>query len=375
MLIFPVIVLEIVKRNKMAGMIGPVILCYAVGLVAGNTPRTPVDLELSQSVAEIAVPIAISLMLLSTRFMSWLKYAKRTALAFGLAVVAILVVSFAVSAFFLKTGSEIPEIWKLSGMMVGVYTGGTPNLAAIGVGLGMPNETFIILNACDLVLSAIYLLLLLTIAQKMALRFLPSFVKIETTDRDETFHYQRLQRRLSTRDIIRSLLFALTIALAILGLSVGFSLLLIQKITAPNVILMVTTLSIAASFVKRIRFLPRTYEFGEYFLLVFCLGIGSISNFGQLVQASPEMLIFVTCVFFGTISFHFLLCWIFRVDADTMLITSVAGIFGPAFIGPVASVLKNKDIVVGGLTTGLVGYAIANYLGMGMAYFFHWIFG
>jgi uncharacterized membrane protein len=48
--------------------------------------------------------------------------------------------------------------------------------------------------------------------------------------------------------------------------------------------------------------------------------------------------------------------------------------FGPAFIGPVASVLKNKDIVVSGLTTGLVGYAVANYLGIGIAHLFHWMF-
>ena len=121
--------------------------------------------------------------------------------------------------------------------------------------------------------------------------------------------------------------------------------------------------------------LMRTYEFGEYFLLIFCMGIGSISDFGEMVQAGPQVFLYVTCVFVGTLTLHFLLSWFFRMDADTTLITSVAGIFGPAFIGPVASVLKNKDIVVSGLTTGLVGYAIANYLGLGMAHFFRWVFG
>jgi uncharacterized membrane protein len=104
------------------------------------------------------------------------------------------------------------------------------------------------------------------------------------------------------------------------------------------------------------------------------MGIGSISNFQEMIQASPQVLLYVTCVFVGTLCIHFLLSWIFKVDADTTLITSVAGIFGPAFIGPVASVLKNKDIVVSGLTTGLVGYAIANYLGLGIAHFFRLLF-
>ena len=374
MILFPILVMETVKRNKIAGMVGPVILCYAVGLLIGNLPNSPVDIELSQTVSEAVVPLAISLMLLSTRFMAWLKYAKNTALSFGLAVLAVLVASFSVSFLFQHSGSEIPDIWKLSGMMVGVYTGGTPNLAAIGTGLDIPNETFIILNACDLVLSATYLLLLMTVAQKLALKFLPSFVKVESTDRDETFHYQRLQQMASNKKVGLSLVSAFFIAAGIMGISLGFSFLVAGKLTAPNVILAVTTLSIAASFNKKIRFLPRTYEFGEYFLLIFCLGIGSLSNFTELMQSSPSVLLFVTCVFVSTIALHFFLSWIFRIDADTTLITSVAGIFGPAFIGPVASVLKNKDIVVGGLTTGLVGYAIANYLGLGMAHLFKLLF-
>ncbi|MGB0367924.1 MAG: DUF819 family protein [Flavobacteriales bacterium] len=374
MLVFPILIIEIVKRNKMAGMVGPVILCYGVGLIVGNIPNSPVDTKLSQTVAEGCVPLAISLMLLSTRFMAWLKYAKQTALSFGLAVVAVLVASFSVSAYFHLQELGVDDVWKLSGMMVGVYTGGTPNLAAIGTGLGISNETFIILNACDLMLSAMYLVLLLSVAQKVALKFLPSFVPKETHDRDETFHYQRLQQMTPKRKIGLSLLSAFGISAAIVGASIGFALVVTGKLSAPAVILGVTTLSIGASFIKKVRFLPRTYEFGEYFLLVFCMGIGSISNYSEMLQASPNVLLYVTCVFVGTLALHFLLSWLFRIDADTTLITSVAGIFGPAFIGPVASVLKNKDIVVSGLTTGLVGYAIANYLGLAMAHLFRVVF-
>lgn len=374
MLAFPIIVIEIVKRNKLAGMVGPVILCYAVGLIVGNLPDSPVDTKLSQTVSEAMVPLAISLMLLSTRFMAWLKYAKQTAKSFALAVVAVLVSSFAVSAYFHLQEMGVDDVWKLSGMMVGVYTGGTPNLAAIGTALGISNEVFIVLNACDLMLSALYLVLLLSVAQKIALKFLPSFVPMKSNDRDETFHYQRLQQMTPKRKIGLSLLSAFGISVAIVGTSIGFALAVTGELSAPAVILGVTTLSIGASFIKKVRFLPRTYEFGEYFLLVFCMGIGSISNYHEMLQASPNVLLYVTCVFVGTLALHFLLSWIFKVDADTTLITSVAGIFGPAFIGPVASVLKNKDIVVSGLTTGLVGYAIANYLGLGMAQVFHVVF-
>lgn len=367
-LLFPWVVLELSKRNRMAGLVGPVILCYAVGLVLGNLPDSPVLPNLAQDVAEGAVPVAISLMLLSTKFVSWLRYAKQAAFAFSLAVLAVVIVAFGTAIAFKGANTQPVELWKLSGMLVGVYTGGTPNLAAIGTALNVSNEAFIIVNACDLVLSSIYLLLLLTVAQKLALKFLPSFVPMPDTDRESVFKYLQSVKNMSRGTLAGWLVLALGISVLIVGLSIGFSIVVSGKVTAPNVMLAVTTLSIAASFVKPIRELPKTYELGEYFLLVFCLGIGAISNARVLLKVSPVLVGVVATMMVGTILLHFLLCRIFKVDADTMLITSVAGIFGPAFIGPVASVLKNREIVVSGLTTGLVGYAIANYLGLAIAH-------
>lgn len=59
---------------------------------------------------------------------------------------------------------------------------------------------------------------------------------------------------------------------------------------------------------------------------------------------------------------------LFRIDADTVLITSTAAIFGPAFVGQVAVALRNKEVVLSGIITGLVGYAVGNYLGIFIAY-------
>jgi len=43
-------------------------------------------------------------------------------------------------------------------------------------------------------------------------------------------------------------------------------------------------------------------------------------------------------------------------------------VFGPAFVPTVATALKNRAIIVSGLTTGVVGYAIGNYAGIALAY-------
>jgi uncharacterized membrane protein len=65
---------------------------------------------------------------------------------------------------------------------------------------------------------------------------------------------------------------------------------------------------------------------------------------------------------------HFALAALFRIDADTALITSTATIFGPPFIGPVARALRNRELMVSGLTTGIMGYAVGTYLGLAVAW-------
>ncbi len=55
---------------------------------------------------------------------------------------------------------------------------------------------------------------------------------------------------------------------------------------------------------------------------------------------------------------------IFKIDADTTLISSVALINSPLFVPMVAQAMKNKSVIISGITIGIVGYAIGNYLGV-----------
>ena len=134
------------------------------------------------------------------------------------------------------------------------------------------------------------------------------------------------------------------------------------------VILSVTTLGLALSFVPRIRNLAGTYETGQYLLLVFAVAIGTVANIREMADAFSTVFAFVAIVLGASILLHYLLAALFRIDVDTVLITSTAAVFGPAFVGPIAAVLKNREIVVSGLTTGVVGYAVGNYAGLAIAY-------
>lgn len=66
---------------------------------------------------------------------------------------------------------------------------------------------------------------------------------------------------------------------------------------------------------------------------------------------------------FGTLFLHVLFSKLFHIDADTVIITSTALICSPPFVPVVAGALKNREVIVSGLTVGIIGYAIGNYLG------------
>ncbi|MGB9687051.1 MAG: DUF819 family protein, partial [Rectinema subterraneum] len=69
------------------------------------------------------------------------------------------------------------------------------------------------------------------------------------------------------------------------------------------------------------------------------------------------------------------LCALFNIDVDTMLIVSTSAICSPPFVGVVAVSLKARKLILPGITTGIIGYAVGNYLGIALAQLFKAIGG
>jgi len=362
LLLFPLTLIWGEKRIKLIQWISPIILCYAVGLVLANVPFLKPDKSIATTVSEVAVPLAIPLLLFSTNILQWIKGAKGAVISFGLCILAV-AISSSVAAFLFQ--DELANTWKMAGMVMGVYTGGTPNMSAIGLSLGVDEEVFILLNASDLVWGAVYLLFLMTLAKPLLGRFLPKYQQpkdLGANAQDNAFSRLPLSQK-----IINLSLF-LGLAVLILAASVGLSMAFFGSMKAVLIILTVTTLGVVLSFNSRINHKPGSYELGEYFLLVFCLALGSLADVSELIGSASQTLFFTGFVMGGAIFLHYIFAYFAKIDRDTVIITSVAGIYGPAFVGPIAKVLDNKAIILTGMTTGLVGYALGNYLGIGLAY-------
>ncbi|WP_457552521.1 DUF819 family protein [Desulfobacula sp.] len=375
-LFFPVIVILLCMRFELVNKIGAVFVCYIVGAALGNLLDLPAgSAALQDTLSSACVAIALPLLLFSMDVKAWLKTAGKAILSMTGATIIIVAIAGLGSVII---AGQTEDSWKLAGLAISVYTGGTPNMAAIKTALNVDPTTYIIMHTYDTLISLVYIIFCITVAQKFFNRFLPRFEKnkdvIPGRDAGETEDIHSY-RNILALSIIKPLLAALMVSFLILGASLGIAGLFPKAYSTAITILMITSLGIGASFITKIRLIEKTYQLGMYFILTFCLVVGSMANINDLIHINWVLLFYISFCIFGTFILHAVFCKIFKIDTDTFIITSISAICSPPFVPVVASALKNKQIVLSGLTTGIIGYAIGNYLGISFAYIFKMIIG
>ena len=361
----PAGVLWICKKVSFLGKIGPVLLLYLLGVIIGNIGIKPEGMNTLQDIMSTAmVPLAIPMMLFGCTFR--LKETKQQlkALMTGLSAVVI-----AVILGYLLFGRHLDEGAKIGGMLTGVYTGGTINLAALKTMLGVRNETYILLNSYDMLVSFLYLTFLLTIGIKIFRKFLP--FKPDTLEygtrtkkMKENQENEGDYSQLFTKDGLKDAGKLVGITLVICAIAGGVALMLPQSAFMVIFILMLTTLGLICSFIKSIHNLKHSYNIGMYFIYIFCIVVASMADLTSLnLTGSLNLLGYLLFVVFGSLLIQALLARLFKIDADTMVIASVTFINSPPFVPMMAAAMKNRRVLVTGLTLGIIGYAVGNYLG------------
>jgi uncharacterized membrane protein len=359
----PAGVLWVCRKVSFLGKIGPVLLLYILGVVIGNIGIKPEGMATLQDIMSSAmVPLAIPMMLFGCTFRLRETKQQLKAMLTGISAVAI-----AVIIGYLIFGRNIEEGAKIGGMLTGVYTGGTINLAALKTMLGVRNETYILLNSYDMLVSFLYLTFLLTIGIKLFRKFLPFKPDEALSTREAKLETQEEEgdySNLFTKEGLKDAGKLLGITLLICAVSAGVALLLPKGAFMVIFILMLTTLGLACSFIKPIHNLKHSYNIGMYFIYIFCIVVASMADLTNLnLTGSLNLLGYLLFAVFGSLLIQALLARIFRIDADTMVIASVTFINSPPFVPMMAAAMKNRRVLITGLTLGIIGYAAGNYLG------------
>ena len=362
----PAGVVWLCNRSVVLGKLGPIMVLYAVGMVLGNIPAiTPHLTPLQDVLPNVMVPLAIPMMLYGCTFSR-----REAGLQLKIVVSGFLSVCLAVVIGYVFFGRHVNEGAEVGGIITGMYTGGTLNAAALQAIFRIKSETFILINSYDIIISFIYFVFLFSVGIKLFRRLYGERAKRteEVEECDVEQGAGSAYKELLTRAGVRQLMSIIGVTLLIVAVSAGVALVLPEEWFMIVFILMLTTLGVVASFVKRVREMSLSYDVGMYLIYIFSLTIASMADFSSLdIKGGINQLAFMSMAVFVSLMLHAAFCRLMRVDADSMMISSVAFINSPPFVPMAAVAMRNKRAVVTGLGAGIVGYALGNHLGVLMA--------
>ncbi len=383
-LLAPTLAVIAVRRVKVLGFLGPVVLAYAFGiampLLLAALPIATYSANTADTILSVALPLSLPLLLFSMDVRGWLKDSRPAALSFLFACVAaalsVTIVFVITTQFFSPTISSSLYVSDdhnpavMAGMMAAMYTGGTPNMAVVHKSLSGNADVFLQLNAADVLLGGLWFLWLITLAKPLLSQLLPASPNATSyPEPGELTAESPAPLNINNWPKLAGLLL---LSAGGLTTAVGLSQLLFATIHGPFVMLSVTALGIAVSLSRWQVFSPKStagsYDIGLYLVLVFCCALGSLVNPAQLLSGALPTVAYVASIMLLTLVIHLSLAKWADIDVDTFIITHTAALFGPPFVPPVANALKNRAILLSGLTTGLVGYAVGSYLGLAVAW-------
>ena len=281
MLIFlavPALLIFICRKIPLVNKLGVVLLCYLLGMIVGNFKLLPESfvtvgaggdspLSLLQS---ISICLGLPLVLFSLDIKNFFRVAKKGLLCMLLACVSVVIVTFALHLIFRTRDSHSAQY---AAGAVAVYTGGTVNFGSIRNAIGISNDDYIVFNTYDAVISVLYIFFLSTVGTK----FFTKVFRMRPFEADHTASGSinasvmdegvGSYRSMLHKKNIPGLLAAFGLSVAIFGVSYALNILVSKYdkgLGMTVMMLSITTISIALSFVKKIREIRKTFQLGMY---------------------------------------------------------------------------------------------------------------
>lgn len=369
----PALLIILCQKFRFLDKVGVVVLSFGLGILLATGGLLPNDAGIrsfQEDLSGVSVALALSLLVFSMDILVALRSSGNTLKALGLALFSVVLMSMVAAILF---APYLPEIWQIAGMSVGAYTGGGPNMAAIKTAIDADIDIFTDMLTYDILLSSLYVLFVITLAKPIFSKFLLPFKEPKSLQETNSFDHLADETANSYKSLAKPSLMpktaiALLLSVLIVGVSVGVSKLLSGAMAQAFIIISITTLGVAASFVPYVRALPNSYPLGMYLILIFCFTTGSMVDPSVFTELKVTLFAYIATILIGSLVLQAILCRLFKIDVDTFLITSSAAIMSVPFIPVIAGALKNRYVLVPGFAAAIIGYILGNYIGISVAW-------
>ena len=368
----PVIIILLYNKFDWAKKVGTVIMAYAVGIIlalcgvipTGEASGAGQMKSISDMLMNITVPLAIPLMLFNSDFRLWVKSLPKTFVVLIGGLVAI--VTSVILGYFVFRNAGIRDFGDVAAMMTGIYTGGTMNFSALGLALHVDETVMSIALTFEMLVTFPLIMFFVAGGYKLFRKLLP-FKENATNPASENIEIKddsfEEYKGMFSKGVFGKMMVGLLLSVLILAVGAGLSLLTTGKLNELVIILTITTLAIAASFVPWIRNLPKTFELGMFFILIFSVVVASKFDIYSIDSSALAVMGFIAFIMLVALVIHLIICRIFKVEGDLFVVGQVGLLCSPPFIPPVVGAMGNRKVLISGIVIGLVGYAVGTYLG------------
>ncbi len=368
--------------------LGASLLAIILGAILSNLGLVPVSSPVYDMVTGPITSLAIAWLLLSVNLSDVKKAGPRMLGAYGLAALGTALGALAGAVVF--GGVFGGDTWRLSGVLTGTFTGGSLNFVSVGRAVDLPDRLFAGATAADALITGVWMGATLILPVWLARFFPPTPPEAysgaggpagvnevqhsgEEEDHPHTpgvgpaahFDPEGVPHPFFLKEAIS------TLDLAILG-AVGVALLLGSSFLGTMIpqipaILWLTTLSLLVGQLKGMARPQGAFPLGTLALHFFFVVIGIFSRVSEILAVGLEVFWLVLMV----VAIHGIVVYgggrLARLDVGTLSVASQAAVGGPSSALAVAVSREWRGLVLPGIIVGLLGYAVGNYLGVGVA--------
>lgn len=317
-----------------------------------------IDVPLYTVVFDYFVPIAIPLLLFQVQIRRMIKEAGRL---LGIFVIGALGVAAGaiVAAALVDLG---PEEFKVAGVFIGTYTGGSVNFIGVASTLDfLQSPLFASTIAVDNVFTNFYIMFLFLLPAWgwLISRYSEAPETGETADKAET----TVQADLAS---ITSCLFIAVGVFALARISAPY----LQNWLSTEVhleVLLITVIiiTLANLFPRQMRALSQVaFDLGMLFLYLFLGVIGAAADLREIFTSAPGILAFAAI----TLVIHFIVSMgagkLLGYSLKEIMIASCANAGGPSVAAPMAASFGMRSAVTPAILVAIMGYVIGTFLGV-----------
>jgi uncharacterized membrane protein len=351
------------EKTELGRKMSAPLIALAGGMLLSNIRLLPFESPAYGFVVAYLVPLAIPLLLLNADLKRIFRETGPTLIAF-LAGALGTTVGAAVGFLVIDAG---PETHKAVGVLAATYIGGSFNFVAVAQALQIEDPELLAAAATAQGVAAIPYLGLLILAPSIGLLarwFGPAddggsrAVAGATTQAAPNAEDEAS----SSGDVAACITFSLVLCAVSLGLAelLGISQFGILVIT----VFTVAVASLAPGFMKR---LAGGDRIGLLLVYVFIAAVGAQSNVWELAGMAAILVGFLGIVLFFHAIFVLAAGHIFRLTLPEVITGSNACAFGASTAAAVAAGRRWHSLVTPGILCGILGYVIANFIGVALA--------